>query len=378
MYPHLGLKNWPFRITPDQSFYSFIADREQLSRDVDAFLRHLTRRAASTIHLMWAWYGAGKTHTLKHVEFLCKTHHSGLVPVYTEFPRGTRNFLDLYRLFISGIDMQRVSFAYEEVFTNPRSAKFHEELQFDYPDLVTALRKCIGGNEQEKAVAIRWLRAESSELRTFRGVGMGRSVSTEEDAIRMISWVVRLLGQAAEGGSQGATRLIWMIDEYQRIRDCRPQSRVGINACLHSIFNRCPNSLTIVISFSGKPESNKFPAWLSPELRDRIGIEKVFLLPPLSTPETEKFVLDALAHFRNSGSNSTRVYFPFTPDSLREVIKIIVERGQLKPRSIMQFFNAVLEEADPRIEAGEMKDIDVKFVRDALKDRVFSEEEESP
>ena len=61
-YPHLGLVDWPFRVVPDESFYSFMADREQLVSDIRTLLRNLSRRSASSMHLMWAWFGAGKAH----------------------------------------------------------------------------------------------------------------------------------------------------------------------------------------------------------------------------------------------------------------------------------------------------------------------------
>lgn len=80
-YPHLGLLEWPFRVVPDESFYSFMADREQLVSDIRTLLRNLSRRSASSMHLMWAWSGAGKTHTLRHMEYLCRNEFTNFVPI---------------------------------------------------------------------------------------------------------------------------------------------------------------------------------------------------------------------------------------------------------------------------------------------------------
>jgi len=98
-YPHLHLVDWPFRTVPDESFYSFMADRTQLVSDIKTLLRNLSRRPSSSMHLMWAWFGAGKTHTLRHLEYLCKTQFTNIVPIYIEFPKSTKNFLDIYRAF---------------------------------------------------------------------------------------------------------------------------------------------------------------------------------------------------------------------------------------------------------------------------------------
>ncbi len=100
-YPHLNLTDWPFRVVPDVSFYAFMADRKQLTQDIRVLLRNLSRRPTSSMHLMWAWFGAGKTHTLHHIEHLCKSEFDSITPIYVEFPRGAKSFLDVYRSFIS-------------------------------------------------------------------------------------------------------------------------------------------------------------------------------------------------------------------------------------------------------------------------------------
>jgi len=98
-YPHLHLVDWPFQTVPDERFYSFMADRTQPVFDIKTLLRNLSRRPSSSMHLMWAWFGAGKTHTLRHLEYLCKTEFTNIVPIYIEFPKSTKNFLDIYRAF---------------------------------------------------------------------------------------------------------------------------------------------------------------------------------------------------------------------------------------------------------------------------------------
>ncbi|MCK4239855.1 MAG: hypothetical protein KAX33_12065, partial [Candidatus Lokiarchaeota archaeon] len=144
-YPHLQLIDWPFRIVPDENFYSFIADRTQLISDIKILQRNLSRRSSSSIHLMWAWFGAGKTHTLRHIEYLCKTEKH-IIPIYIEFPKTTKNFLDIYRNFISGIDIEMVNNAYLEVFTSQEKEKIQKELDFDFPDLSNALKLLYQGS----------------------------------------------------------------------------------------------------------------------------------------------------------------------------------------------------------------------------------------
>jgi hypothetical protein len=66
-FRHLGLTRWPFPVVPDLAFSTFMADRKQLKADIDDLLRVLCRRDTSSIHLLWAWFGAGKTHSLYYL-----------------------------------------------------------------------------------------------------------------------------------------------------------------------------------------------------------------------------------------------------------------------------------------------------------------------
>ncbi len=168
-------------------------------------------------------------------------------------------------------------------------------------------------------------------------------------------------------------RIIWIIDEFQRIEICRKPLLEEINSCLHSTFNRNPNCFSLIISFSGTPQ-RKLPDWFSPELEDRIGIEKVITLPPMTSEEAFLFIKDLFEHFRPSGSNLPNPYYPFTKETVHELIDLIKKKKfELKPRTLMQFFNAVLEEADPLIEEKKLNFIASGFIEESLKDRNFEQ-----
>ena len=58
-YPHLKLTRWPFPVVPDPDYCTFLAARSLLRDDVHDLLNALARRDTSSIHLFWAWFGAG-------------------------------------------------------------------------------------------------------------------------------------------------------------------------------------------------------------------------------------------------------------------------------------------------------------------------------
>ena len=376
-YPHLRLIDWPFRDEPDPLLYPLMADREQLQRDVDTLLQNLSRRTPSTIHLMWAYFGAGKTHTLRHLEYLSRERYNCFMPIYTDLPRVTKGFFDLYRLTISHVDLEGVKTAFEEIYTHKDGGSFLKKLQFDFPDLSLTLKKLLGAPESEQDTCIRWLRGENLERRTLKTVGISKAISFTEEAVNVLAWFIQILNQAAALSGGKGVRVIWMLDEYQRIKDCRPGVRTEINNALHAVFNRSPSFLSIIISFSGHPQEKKWPEWLSPEIRDRIGVvSNALLLPPLGRDEAVKFVRDVLRFFRPPESDQIDPFFPFTEGSANEVLKLMSQKHvEIKPRSIMQFFTVVLEKADRKIESGEITKITDQFVADVLKYQDYRESE---
>lgn len=347
-----------------------MADRSQISNDIALLLRNLSRRPSSSMHFMWAWFGAGKTHTLRHIEYICNTQYPSIYPVYIEFPKSAKGFLDIYKSFTGTIDWEVVKNAYLEVFTNPEYKKLQDELRYDLPDLSNALRLLYQGTNEQQEIAIRWLRTEYREKQILKNIGVVKPIQSVEDSIKILSWLIGLISLGNQDLTEG--RVLWMIDEYQRIEKLRKSAMDELNSALHSLFNSCPNGLSIIISFSGYPEEKKLPRWLSGEIKDRIGIEKPFLLPPLSHSEAIQFAKDVLECFKST-ENEKYDHFPFSEESIKKTVEIlevkarhVKRKDEPKPRTIMHFFNAVLEEADPLIESGNLEVITNEFVTKVL------------
>lgn len=372
-YEHLGLKRWPFPVVPEPAFCDFIADRRELREEVEALLRTLSRQDASSIHLLWSWFGAGKTHTLYYLANraaqLHKHSSGGLHTVYSEFPKSARSFFDVYRGFALGVNTDEVIEAYLEISTSPDSARLQRELLSASPDLVNALQVVATGKPADQVTAMRWLRGESLPASQFRKVGISQKIGSSEEATRILAALVQLLALAARSQNRTACRVIWLLDEFQRIERLPARVREEINTGLHSTFNACASGLSIVLSFTGRPQ-NTLPAWFSAELRDRIGRTKVMVLPPMRREEALEFVGNLLTHLRTLEAYGVDPCFPFTGETCRFIIDDIEQSGELKPRAIMHAFNAVLQAADPKIEAKETMVISPQFVKQVLAERV--------
>ncbi|HAC46797.1 MAG TPA: hypothetical protein DCF65_12130 [Chloroflexi bacterium] len=372
-YEHLRLTRWPFPIVPEPAFCTFLADRQQLRGDIDVLLRSLSRQDASSIHLMWSWFGAGKTHTLFYfancAAALSKHGQRRLYAVYSEFPKSVRSFVDLYRSFARGIHPEDLVDAYLEISTSAASDQLKRELRTASPDLANAINVLVTGTESTQTVAMRWLQGEALPASEFRTIGVSHKIATSEEASRIFSALVSLLNLAARSQGNGLSRVVWLLDEFQRIEKLPPSTRDEIGVGLHSTFNACPTGLSIIVSFSGRPQP-QLPAWFSKELRDRIGRTKVLVLPPMTADQGAEFIRDVLSHWRSLEGWNAGPYFPFTEESCRFIIEEIQRTEELKPRAIMHAFNAVLQEAEPLLESGDMQTIEPEFASRILAEYV--------
>ncbi len=370
-FKHLALVRWPFSVVPKRELCTFLADRHQLRKDISELLATLTRRETSSIHLFWSWFGAGKTHTLFYLanqaDVVTKSdNQSAFYTVYSEFPKAARSFVDLYRAFVVGIDMDTLIDAFLEISTCGEANRLQREIMLASPDLGAALQVMATGRNQEQLTALRWLRAEALPVSEFRRIGISQKIGSPEEGSRILAALVDLLVAAARAKGRPSCRIMWLLDEFQRIEQTGPRTRMEINAGLHSTFNACPTGFSLFLSFTGKPQANKLPQWFSPELRDRIGTTKVIILPPMPRKEALGFVRDLLVHARSPDVKPLSPYYPFSEESCKAIIAEIAGKSELRPRVIMHAFNAVLQEADARLESKKLTLITSEFAKQAL------------
>ena len=381
-YSYLRLTRWPFPVVPDPQFCVFLAARKQLQLDVKSLVQTLARRDTSSIHIFWAWFGAGKTHTLHYLSHCARTvseeaGYNALLPVYTEFPKAARSFVELYRAFVFALDVDVIIDAFLQASTAPSNDDFQRRAKRQSLDFWGALQILATGDSRQQQVATRWLRADAVPLPELRQIGVAQRIGSSEQATTVLSLLVEMLNVSAQVQGWPGARVIWLLDEFQRIKGGGARGIESINAGLHSTFNACPTGLSLVFSFSGVPQASGLPGWFSPELLDRIGRTRVMVMPPMSTTEARLFAKEVLAQFRDGSPPGGNELFPFTEASCKLVIEKVESDAELKPRALMQAFGAVLEAAEPLLERGELAQIEPDFARDVLKEyQVVSPEQE--
>jgi hypothetical protein len=352
------LKEWPFREVPEPTRCTFIAGRPNLLSTLDRLLVS-SGNPVSAIYLFWASLGAGKTHALYYL--MNKMDSPELfLPIYSEYPESPASFVEIYGKLARNIPWDRIADFCFQLFAGADDAtsKSLGQIRLVQPDIYRAFFLLSEGEDRGKAkLANRWFRGEQLSRTELREAALANNLHAPGDCAGVISILAKLLGLKQQTAPSGTPpfRLVWIIDECQRLENASKRINQEVNAGLQSTFNSTPDHLTLILSFTGRPEKG-FPDWLRPELADRIGARNVILLPPLSRDAARGFLLELLDHYRTTGQSVER-FFPFTEKAVDYMIGrllkadvnafglgSLVEKEGIRPRALIKCCGAVLQE----------------------------------
>src|SRR5207253_797365 len=141
------------------------------------------------------------------------------------------------------------------------------------PGVVNALLAIRSGENPKAALARQWLSATSGLTSTERkSIGVNYLIRSPEDAINALTTLTRLTTY----GTNNSTKLVLMLDEFQKIGEIRGAVANEIKSALHTLFNENPKSLALFLAFSSGRQENVYYL-LSPELRSRTDPETISL-----------------------------------------------------------------------------------------------------
>jgi len=339
MFEHLNLKAWPFQVVPDREFATVWAGRPRTRRQLQRLLRKMQLVPRSGLHLLWANFGMGKTHTLLHIHHLCQQTDGNLVPVYAKMPDRIRKFLDVYQAIVSafpyrflGEQLVRLGNSWSGSLTlHPSFSKS--------PGVIRALLAIRSGDAEKVATARQWIIGKPGiPTSHLRRIGLTYRIKTAQDALNALGALTTLV--TFRTSSQ--RKLVLMIDEYQRVGELKARIRREVNAGIHSYYNDHPKGLEILLSFSFGREDN-VAYLLSDGLKSRAEPQTISL-DVLSQAEGVEFIRDLLAQFRLRDDDHWA--FPFSPLAVETLVAQIAEKKALTPRRLMVFANHVLLESE--------------------------------
>jgi len=311
----------PFALTASKDSARCWAGREDVLKQVRKLYNAFEHRPDSSLDLVWANLGAGKSHLLYHFAYLLnesgeETPRNCVALV--EIPQELRGFHDLYSRIISGLDTRALA-----------DRLIAKQIVPDSHNIMRAARAIKFGGPQERELAESWLlggRPHLTSLKSSTGITM--RVETDSNAAEIFGILVNCF--AADN-----TRFVLMIDEFQRMSTMKPQPRDNLLSSLRSFFSQTPQYFSVLLAAAYRLEKTAFDA-LTPELRTLIGPRPTIALPAMNADEAADFISKRFEFYRPPGYTGS-VYAPFDEDGIRKAISLLEERGyQLIPREVLQ------------------------------------------
>jgi hypothetical protein len=306
---------------------------------------------------LWAAYGAGKTHALRHVQHLAREVPE-LVSLYVVTPKGIRSFLDIYKAIIdAAVSAGLVGAAGKDLFVRRHGA--------GETDLERALI-IIGTLPEDKArAALSWLKAEKVPLRDLRDIDINRRLESTADGIDALNGLIAALQR------EGTFKLLLMIDEIQELAELGQKHDEAVGG-LHKVFDHNTGGLTLMLSFTTASQA-QVETLLGQTLFDR---------------RTETLVLQAIdvsdgieladGLMREWSMDEARSPFPFTEKSIRALVEEVNRREQaLTPRAVIRAANQVLREAELDIADGVLDEISPEYALSRMEEELSDAEEDS-
>jgi Cdc6-like AAA superfamily ATPase len=313
----------PFSLTASRETSACWSGRQGTLDRLIRLQSSFEHRSDSSLDVLWANFGAGKSHALYHLMYRVEAAIVPAKPIltaYVEMPEQIRKFTELYSRIIRALPLDQIANLVAEA--KPRTV----------PD---ELRRCatalLHGGAAEKDIAEQWLVAGRPGLRELKGaIGIGTRIEDDASACDILSGIVTA---AAEKGS----RILVLLDEFQRIALSQTKTRRDvILSSLRSVFSRNPRCFSMVVAVTSRLEQTAMEMFPR-ELRSLVGMRPAVSLPELSKEEAMDFVMGRFRFFRPSGY-SRSASAPFGTKTLEGIIEDIAggNSSRLIPRQLLQ------------------------------------------
>jgi len=337
----------PFSILADRRTAACWAGRASTKAHLERLVRSWALNSNSSLDLVWANFGAGKTHTLYHLNHLLATSIDPpieSVPIVVELPDGTGKFIDFFRILSAQLPWTNLA----PVLLGTEAVKQHHAL-------AVALRALTYGEFDAQQLARQWLGGHRPHLSQLKSLGIAEKIESDDAALGLLRATIL-------GLSQCDRRLVLLIDEFQRVGLSRRGAKATLLPYLRAMFSQCPSHFSVVLAIKSRLEDTALKL-LPDELRTLLGLRPAIQLAPFERKDVMEFVLQRLDFFRLPGKEGQGVA-PFTTGAVEEVLDWLEEKegDGFGPREVLQALGMAYEHAT----MGGLSSINQQVVQEAL------------
>lgn len=341
----------PFTLTANRETAACWAGRKDIATRLTRLCNSFVARSDSSLDLIWANLGSGKSHALFHLQFLLESledYQSKVVTAYVEMPEQLRKFHDLYRRVVTALPLDTVL---PLVAKAPKTVKNH--------NLLRASQAFTHGSNLEKTLAVDWITGERPDLRELR------RAAAIDSRIESDSVACDVLSDLVAAANNNSIRVLLLLDEFQRVSILKEPVRNAVLSNVRSVFSRNPANFSVVLAVGSRIEQNAMNL-LPRELRTLMSIRPTISLPEMDQEEALEFTLDRLLFFRPAAYKGDRAA-PFGIEAIKHALHVVASHDSAKliPRTILQvlalLFDHIAQEKPGKV-------LEPNVVEDLLKD----------
>jgi Cdc6-like AAA superfamily ATPase len=332
--------------------------RTECDKKISGILDKAFRSNRTTKAVLFGDWGVGKTHTMRHLEYLIENNdeYTGKT-VFVELPDILKKstFQVAHSALLDATGMQNiVTWLFK--FQTLHQQKTVEEIQAftQSSDIATAFMALLNpGNAQ--AISWKWLRGDAITSGDASSVGLSTHLSQSSQ----MSLVLRFVGRLCKDASGDS--LILMLDECTNIRNVNDADSIGHwKNAFKNLFDPDNKEVGLIISVTDNDPDN-FPEPISDQqIRTRIGNSNFITLNRFDREENEEFVkavllvaldrakVDTLIEkygAEGAGENIDKTTFPFTVDGFNEFLNYSEQHEQAVPRDTLEFLDEIVNAA---------------------------------
>jgi hypothetical protein len=359
-FPGLYFRDWPCQNVPIDEPVEVWADRAAALQQTTNLLEYLNSVDKTSLHLMWADLGCGKTHTMGFIRHLCLIKYKNIYPLYTLVPNRVASFLDQYKNIISAFDFDHLAEMTRRIIANNGENYLVSRVLGGSEEFHKVIKAISIGSSDSKSIGRRWLSGSTNLSKSeLLLIGASKTIKNSDDALAILQGLSRIVIH-----SQPNTRLLIMVDEFQRLHESSDKISKNVGIGLHTFYNAVPRRLSILLSFACRKKEN-VDVILSRELKSRADTRSI-QLPEMSRDDVHVFIQELFDAYRIKKKPPT-VLFPLQSECVPVVIDDIVARKELVcPREISKRIDRLLDMSLSRLRDGVEPVIAAKEARELL------------
>ena len=327
----VGLSRWPFDVVPPTGPSTTWYGRPEFRELVHRIVRTWTFRRSSTAYLLWADFGAGKTHVLRYIQGLCESPETSALSIYAELPNNVSDFHGVFQQIVRHLPEAALGKAVHELRARNGTGWLDDPgLQGDRDTPRVLWQLAEWPHDEIGEFARSWIAGDRLLAAQRQRLGGVQNIRTSDDALRVLVTLHYLLTKYC-----GYSRFVLLLDEFQRVGQASTTRLRSVNSGLHMFYNACPDSLSVFLSYSiGDRDAIKY--LVTDELMSRV--DQQLSLTMMSVDEASVFVSDTLRAAASGSPNTV-----LSAAARRAVVRRLDKESghRLTPRRLMQVFGSI-------------------------------------